>query len=133
MNRLLACLFTAALLCGTANAQILIGQTAGFTGTVAAGVKETSEGARPWIDAVNAKGGVNGQKIELVQLDDKFDPKLAAANARVLVEEKNVLALFLTRGTPTAEAMLPVLEQHGVPLVAPSTGAMVLHQPLRRQ
>ena len=46
-----------------ASSQIVIGQTAGITGIVAAGVKETTEGAKLWIDNVNAKGGVNGQKI----------------------------------------------------------------------
>lgn len=112
--------------------QVLIGQTAGFSGTVAAGVKETTDGAKLWIDSVNAKGGVHGQKIELVSMDDKFDPKLAVANARVLIEEKNVLALFLVRGTPHSEGIVPLLEQHGLPLVAPSTGAMSLHQPVRR-
>ncbi|MEJ8840256.1 ABC transporter substrate-binding protein [Ramlibacter sp. AN1133] len=112
--------------------QIVIGQTAGFSGPVAAGVKETTDGARLWIDSVNAKGGVNGQKIELVSLDDKFEPPLAAANAKVLIEEKNVLAMFLNRGTPHTEAILPLLEAHGVALVAPSTGAMLLHQPVKK-
>ena len=113
-------------------AQIMIGQTAGFTGTVAAGVKETSEGAKLYLDAVNAAGGVHGQTIELVSMDDQFVPKVAAANAKVLITEKNVLALFLTRGTPHAEAMMPLLAEHKVPLVAPSTGAMVLHEPVNR-
>ncbi|WP_341911727.1 ABC transporter substrate-binding protein [Polaromonas sp. YR568] len=113
-------------------AQILIGQTAGFTGPVGAGVKETTDGAKLYIDATNAKGGVNGQKIELISLDDKFDPKLAGENARKLIEEQNVAAMFLTRGTPHTEAMLPLLEKHGVPLVGPSTGAMVLHQPVKK-
>jgi ABC-type branched-subunit amino acid transport system substrate-binding protein len=112
--------------------QIVVGQTAGFSGPVAAGVKETTDGARLWIDAVNARGGVNGQKIELVQMDDRFEPPLAAANAKVLIEEKNVVALFLNRGTPHTEAILPLLEQHGVPLIAPSTGAMVLHHPVQK-
>jgi branched-chain amino acid transport system substrate-binding protein len=127
-------LVAAAILCtaGAAQAQLLIGQTAGFSGTVAAGVKETTDGAKLWINAVNAKGGINGQKIELVQLDDKFDPKLTLENARVLIEQKNVLALFLTRGTPTSEAILPLLEKNKVALVAPSTGAMSLHQPVNR-
>lgn len=116
----------------TLQAQILIGQTAGFSGPVAAGVKETTDGARLYLDAVNAKGGVGGQKIELISLDDKFDPKLAAENARKLIEEQNVAAMFLTRGTPHTEAMLPLLDQHGVPLIAPSTGAMTLHQPVRK-
>jgi ABC-type branched-subunit amino acid transport system substrate-binding protein len=117
---------------GVAHAQILIGQTAGFTGPVASGVKETTDGAKLYIDSINAKGGVNGQKIELIQMDDKFDPKLAAENARQLIVDKQVLALFLNRGTPHTEAINPLLEQHGVPLVGPSTGAMVLHQPVKK-
>lgn len=114
------------------HAQILIGQTAGFSGPVAAGVKETTDGAHMYFRAVNARGGVNGQKIEMLSLDDKFDPKLAAENARQLIEEKGVAALFLTRGTPHTEAILPLLDRHGVALVGPSTGAMVLHQPVRK-
>jgi ABC-type branched-subunit amino acid transport system substrate-binding protein len=117
-------------LAGPAPAQILIGQTAGFTGAVAAGVKETTDGARLYIDAVNGKGGVNGQLIELVSLDDKFDPKLAAENARKLIVEKNVVALFLSRGTPHTQAILPVLAEHKVALIGPSTGAMALHKPV---
>lgn len=122
-----------AVLSATAQAQILIGQTAGFSGPVAAGVKETTDGARLYLDSVNAKGGVNGQKIELVSLDDKFDPKLAADNARKLIEEHNVVALFLTRGTPHAEAIIPLLDKYGVPLIGPSTGAMTLHQPIKKR
>ena len=120
------------LISGAAQAQILIGQTAGFTGPVASGVNETSDGARLYIDAVNAKGGVNGQQIEVISLDDKFDPKLAVANAKKLIEERHVVALFLNRGTPHTEAINPVLEQFGVPLIAPSTGAMVLHRPVKK-
>ncbi len=117
---------------GSGHAQILIGQTAGFSGQVAAGVKEITDGAQLYFQAVNAKGGVNGQKLELVSLDDKFDPQLAAENARQLIEENQVSAMFLTRGTPHTQAMIPLLEKHGVPLVGPSTGAMVLHQPVSK-
>jgi ABC-type branched-subunit amino acid transport system substrate-binding protein len=122
----------AALAPAWALAQLVIGQTAGFSGPVAAGVKETTEGAKLWIDSVNAKGGIHGQKIELLQMDDKFEPPLAKANAKALIEEKNVLALFLNRGTPHTEAILPLLDANGVALIAPSTGAMVLHQPIRK-
>ncbi len=121
-----------ALASAASQAQILIGQTAGYTGAAAAGVKETSDGAKLYIDAINAKGGVGGQKIELISLDDKFDPKLAAENARKLIEEQNVVALFLNRGTPHTEAIIPLLDKNGVPLIAPSTGAMVLHRPLKK-
>ena len=110
-------------------AQLRVGQTAGHTGTVATSVKEATDGARMYFDAVNARGGVAGQKIELISLDDKFDPKLAAANAKTLIDQ-GVITLFLNRGTPHTEAIMPLLAQAQVPLVGPSTGAMVLHQPV---
>jgi ABC-type branched-subunit amino acid transport system substrate-binding protein len=121
-----------AALSHASQAQIFIGQTAGITGPVSAGVKETLEGAKLYIDAVNTKGGVGGQTVELISLDDKFDPKLAADNARQLIEEKNVVAMFLTRGTPHTEAIIPLLDKYGVALVGPSSGAMVLRKPVKK-
>ena len=113
-------------------AQILIGQTVGVTGPVAATVKEAVEGAMLYIDSINAKGGIRGEKIELITLDDKFDPKLAAANASALILEKKVVALFMNRGTPHAEAIMPLLAEYEIALVAPATGAMVLHKPVNK-
>jgi ABC-type branched-subunit amino acid transport system substrate-binding protein len=120
----------ASSLCGAlAHAQILIGQTAGFTGTVASSVKEATDGAKLYFDAVNARGGINGQKIELVSLDDKFDPKLTLENAKTLIDQ-GVVSLFLNRGTPHTQGLMPLLSEAKVPLVGPSTGAMVLHDPV---
>ncbi len=111
-------------------AQIRVGHPAGFTGSVAAGVKENIEGAHLYIDAVNAKGGVNGQKIELISVDDGFDPKKTAEVARELITRQKVVALFLSRGTPHSQALLPLLSEFRLPLVGPSTGAMSMHQPV---
>jgi len=111
-------------------AQLRIGQPSGFTGSVAAGVKENTEGAKLYLDAVNARGGVNGQKIELISVDDQFDPKRTVEVARDLITKQKVLALFLNRGTPHAQALLPLLAEYKVPLVGPSTGAMLLHTPV---
>lgn len=113
-----------------AQAQLRIGQPSGFTGSAAAGVKENAEGAKLYIDAVNRHGGVHGQPIELITVDDKFDPATTAVVGRKLVTEQHVLALFLNRGTPHAQALLPVLAELHVPLVGPSTGAMALHDPV---
>lgn len=129
--RSIAAGLAASLLSTCVAAQILIGQTTGVTGVSAANVKETLDGQRLWIDALNAKGGINGQRLEIVTLDDQGDARLALANARKLIEERQVLALFMVRGTPQNEAILPLLQQYGVPLVAPSTGAMVLRKPLQ--
>ncbi|MGP1609414.1 MAG: ABC transporter substrate-binding protein, partial [Burkholderiales bacterium] len=76
----------ATAVCWPAGAQVLIGQTAGFTGPVASGVKESTDGALLYINAVNKKGGVSGQQIRLISMDDKFLPDLARDNARKLIE-----------------------------------------------
>ncbi len=115
-----------------AQAQALVGQTVGITGSAAVTVKESMLGAQLYIDHVNARGGVHGQPVEIVSLDDKFDPKLTLANTRTLIEDKGVLALFMTRGTPHTQGIIPLLDQHGVALVGPSTGAMALHTPVQR-
>ena len=117
-------------LSSAASAQLRIGQPSGFSGSVAAGVKENTEGAKLYFDAINARGGVNGQKIELISVDDKFDPKVTVEVSRDLIVSKKVVALFLNRGTPHAQALLPLLEELKVPLVGPSTGAMALHEPV---
>lgn len=124
----LACLAA----CGVAQAQLVIGQTAGISGSVAASVNETIAGAQLVIDAVNAQGGVHGERIEVTRMDDAFDVKRASANAKVLIEQKQVLAMFMTRGTPHTQSIIPLLDTHGVALIAPSTGAMVLHQPVQK-
>jgi ABC-type branched-subunit amino acid transport system substrate-binding protein len=124
------CMTAAFLSCAPASAQLRIGQPSGFTGSVAAGVKENTEGAKLYFDTINARGGVNGQKIELISLDDRFDPKVTVEVARELITQQKVVALFLNRGTPHAQALLPLLAEYGVPLVGPSTGAMALHEPV---
>lgn len=113
-----------------AQAQLRIGQPSGFSGSAAAGVKENTEGAKLYIDSVNHHGGVHGQQIELITMDDKFDPATTAAMGRTLITEQHVLALFLNRGTPHSQALMPVLAELHVPLVGPSTGAMTLHDPV---
>ncbi|VTU30172.1 Leu/Ile/Val-binding protein precursor [Variovorax sp. SRS16] len=114
------------------SAQILIGQTAGMTGPTAAPLNEANSGAQLVIDAANAKGGINGEKIEMVRIDDAFDAQRAGENARVLIEDRKVVALFLSRGTPNTQAMIPWLDKYGVALIGPSTGAMALYKPLQK-
>lgn len=121
---------SALLLCPPAWAQIKVGMPSGLTGSVAAGVKENLTGAKLYLDAVNAKGGVNGQKIELITVDDQFDPKKTVEVAKDLILKEKVIALFLNRGTPHTQALLPLLAEYKLPLVGPSTGAMALHEPV---
>ena len=116
----------------TAQSQILIGQSVGITGTVAATVAEADQGAQMLFDHVNAQGGIHGQKIELIRMDDQFDVKRTLDNAKTLIEQRNVLALFMTRGTPNTQELIPLLDQQGVALIGPSTGAIALSKPVQR-
>lgn len=130
LSRISAALaFSIAACLPAAAQQIKVGQTAGFTGAVASSVRESTDGAKLYIDAINAKGGVNGHQIELVSLDDKFDPKLAKENAKKLIDQ-GVICLFLTRGTPHNQGILPLLADAGIPLIGPATGAMLLREPV---
>jgi ABC-type branched-subunit amino acid transport system substrate-binding protein len=139
MNKLISCgaaaTFSIAaalgLVAGKAvSAEIRIGQTTGITGPAAAAVAEINQGAKILIDSVNAEGGINGQLIELVTLDDKNQVPVAVENAKQLMADPRVVALFLTRGTPHAQAIMPLLPDAKMVLLAPSTGAMALHQPV---
>lgn len=117
---------------GVSADRILIGQTVSLTGQVAGAVKELNEGAKAYIALVNSRGGVHGRKIELLTMDDRFEPATAKANAETLINKDGVFAMFLNRATPHTEAILPVLVPGGVPLVAPSTGAAIFHEPPNR-
>lgn len=80
-------------------------------------------GVRAAIDEVNATGGINGRTVDLVALDDGYEPARAAPNTRELIEKHRVIAVIGNVGTPTAVAALPIIEQARIPLVAPFTGA----------
>ncbi len=108
---------------GVTDSKILIGQTAGFTGPAGEQVKEMTQGAKLYIDAVNQAGGVYGRRIELISEDDGFDASASKKHAHALLVDKQVFALFLPRGTPNTEAIMTEARPLGVPVVAPSTGA----------
>jgi len=107
-----------------------VGMVAGFSGPVAGIVQESADGARLYFDSVNAQGGIRGQNIELVTMDDKYDAAMAVTQAKSLASQ-GVLALMLSRGTGPTEALLPVLKENKLALIAPATGAISLHEPVQ--
>lgn len=135
-NKLLTALLFAAIAIhaqaetGVTDTAILIGQTVGLTGTVAAPVREMNEGNKAYIDQINKQGGVYGRMIEIRTLDDKFNPALTLANAETLIKKDRVFTLFQGRGTVHTQRILPLLEANNIPLLAPGTGASVFHQPV---
>lgn len=110
---------------------IVLGQSAAFSGPAQQLGLQYHLGAMACFEAVNAKGGVHGRKIELRRLDDGYDPQRCEANTRQLLQE-NVFALFGYVGTPTTQVALPLATQAKVPLFAPLTGAESLRNPFDR-
>lgn len=130
---LAAALLTAGLNAPAADSgPLVLGQTADYSGPQAGPVKETANAARAYFDKVNNQGGVNGRKIVLESMDDGFDPKRSVENAKTLIDEKNVLALFLFRGTANVEAMMPVVLEKKTPMFAGVGSSLKMHEPMNR-
>src|SRR3989454_9049392 len=104
----LACLFAG----GVAHAQgvsktsILIGQSSPFSGSNKELGEDIREGLQAYFKQVNGAGGVNGRTLELIALDDANDAKRSGENARILIEQRGVLALI---GYASATLSLPAL------------------------
>jgi len=118
---------------GVSESEILIGQTLGLTGTMAGRAGELREGEKLYFDYINAHGGVNGRKINIIVLNDNYDPKLGIANVEQLINTEKVFALFDVAGTAVNSAILPQITQADIPLFFPSTGASVVRNPTNRQ
>lgn len=115
-----------------ASDNIVIGQTADFSGPLAGNVKEGTQAVRAYFDKVNKSGGINGRKLVLESLDDGYDSKRTVSNAKLLIEEKGVVALTLGRGTANAEAVMPLLQEKKVPMVGFAGGSVAMHSPPNR-
>ena len=111
---------------GVSAERILFGQSAAFSGPA----QELGRNMRLGIEAafaeVNRAGGVQGRRLDLVYLDDAYEPEAAIANTTSLIEEQEVFALIGAVGTPTSRAAVPVAAVEGVPYIAPFTGAALL-------
>ena len=140
MKRTVACLLVAAglssPLCSAENGvtadTVVLGQSVALTGPAAALGIEMRNGAKVYFDFINAKGGVNGRKIQLITLDDGYEPARTVPNTKKLIEEHKVFALFGYVGTPTSSAALPLFTQARVPFFGAFTGAELLRQPFNR-
>jgi branched-chain amino acid transport system substrate-binding protein len=140
MKRTAACLLVAAglssPLCSAENGvtadTVVLGQSVALTGPAAALGIEMRNGAKVYFDFINGKGGVNGRKIQLVTLDDGYEPARTVPNTKKLIEEHKVFALFGYVGTPTSSAALPLFTQARVPFFGAFTGAELLRQPFNR-
>ena len=112
--------------------KIVLGQSVALTGPAAQLGIQMRNGVRAYLDRVNAEGGVHGRKIELITLDDGYEPSRTVPNTRKLIEEHRVFALIGYVGTPTSVPSIPVFTESKVPFFGPFTGAEALRVPFNR-
>lgn len=117
---------------GVTDTSIKLGQSAPLSGPAAELGSEMREGANAYFESINRKGGVLGRKIQLVTLDDGYEPAKAAENTKKLIEEEKVMALFGYVGTPTSKEAMPIFTAAKVPFFGAFTGAELLRNPMNR-
>jgi branched-chain amino acid transport system substrate-binding protein len=84
-----------------------------------------------YVDKINAAGGVDGKKIELVVYDDGGDANKARTFATRLIEDDKVVAMIGGSTTGTTMAMIPVFEEAQIPFIS-FAGAVEIIDPVRK-
>lgn len=108
--------------------KIVLGQSVPLTGAADQIGLAYLNGAKIYFDAINAKNGVGGHKIEVKTLDDGYNPAKAAANAKQLIDE-GVDALFGFTGTASCDAAFAAAKASGTLFFAPFAASDALHDP----
>ncbi len=116
---------------GVAGDKIVFGQSAALEGPAAALGTGMRDGILAAFAEANKAGGVQGRKLELISVDDGYEPNRSIEATRKLIETDQVFALIGSVGTPTSSATQPIATEAGVPFIAPFTGAEFLRTPFK--
>ena len=92
-----------------------------YSGGAAPMCLDNLDGFKMAVNAVNAKGGINGTKIEYVTRDDKFKPDLSLAMAKELVMKERVDMLLGTISSASCLAVSEFAKKEKIPFI--NTGA----------
>src|SRR5256885_1600613 len=111
---------------GISKTSIVLGQSVALTGPGSLLAVPFHQGAKMYFDRLNAAGGVNGRKVELVTLDDRGNASLTAENTKKLLDQ-GVFSLFGYYGSPQVTAAYPLIKDSEVILFAPMAAADEVH------
>jgi len=117
---------------GVTKDQIKIGYIGDLSGPIAAMGKGMMNGAKTYFQYINDDGGIHGRKIEFLCEDDQYQSPRAVLACKKLITRENVFCLFNILGSAQINAMYPLLEAHGIPLVAPATQSQSMAVPPRK-
>jgi branched-chain amino acid transport system substrate-binding protein len=84
-----------------------------------------------YVAEINANGGVNGQKLQLVSYDDAGDASAARTFATRAIEDDKVVAMIGGTTTGTTLAMIPLFEEAEIPFISLG-GAVQIVEPVRK-
>jgi branched-chain amino acid transport system substrate-binding protein len=121
----LALLVFAATFGAPARADILIGVAGPMTGAYAWSGEQFQRGTELAVEDLNARGGVLGQRVELIEGDDFCDADQAVALARKLVSD----GVVFVAGHWCSHASIPaskVYEEAGILMIAPASASAKL-------
>lgn len=120
-GRLLAALSGLLISSSVFAATIKIGEVGSMTGSEATFGISTHEGIELAIKEKNAKGGIKGQKIELISLDDQGKAEEAAIATTKLITQDKVVAILGEVASSRSLAMAPIAQKYKVPMISPSS------------
>lgn len=110
---------------------VKIGSVLSVTGPASFLGEPEDKTLRMYVEKINAAGGVNGKKIELVIYDDGGDANKARTFATRLIDDDKVVAVAGGSTTGTTMAMIQVFEDAKVPLIS-FAGAIEVVDPVRK-
>lgn len=108
--------------------RLVFGMATVLSGPSASLGQEMLRGVQARFDEVNAAGGVHGRRLELVAVDDGYEPGRTAPLMRELITERHVFGVVGNVGTPTAVVAVPIANELGVPFFGAFTGAGLLRK-----
>lgn len=117
---------------GVSNGEVVLGMSNALSGPASALGQGVKAGAFAYFDKINKAGGVHGRRIKVISYDDGYEPKRTVENTKKLIHENNVFALFGYVGTPTAKAVIPMINKEKIPFFGPFTGAEFLRNPVNK-
>jgi branched-chain amino acid transport system substrate-binding protein len=120
----LLCLFWGGMpAAAEAQKPIKIGVSLGLTGRFAVMSDALFKGFQIWEKHINASGGILGRPVRIICENDRGSPDTARNLYQRLVEIKKVDFLFAPYSSLITEAVLPIAEQHGIPILVAGAAA----------
>jgi branched-chain amino acid transport system substrate-binding protein len=98
-------------------APIKIGFSMALTGPLAANGKQALLGAQIWQDQVNAKGGLLGRQVQLVNYDDQSNPSTVPGIYTKLLDVDKVDLIVSGYATNMVAPAIPIAMQRGKTLI----------------